>query len=1568
MSTESSDDNKKRPATKRKRVAKAPAAKKPATKNPDTDKAAAVEEPLYVVGIGASAGGLEATRPMLANLSKNGKAAYIIAQHMSPQHRSMLVELLNKESKLPVLEASNGLLLKADTIYVTPPNKDSFIKGGKVFLRRPTEAIGPKPSVDTLFASMANELGDHAIGVILSGTGSDGSHGCRTIKAAGGITIAQEPGSAKYDGMPGSAIRADAIDLVLEPEAIGKQLSAIIESPPPDIPVATRDDDEDMDAPTLKSLLNQVFRRTNIDFSNYKESTIGRQLQRRMTSLRIETLDDYFEYIQSHPIELENIQKSFLISVTSFFRDTKAFDAITGVLQSIIQTKKPRDTIRIWVPACATGEEVYTFAIILAELLGNRLHEFNVKIFGTDIDLGATEVARKGLYPEPSLAGLEQQIIDRYFLQEGRLYRVNKLIREMCVFARQDIVRDPPFLRMDMISCRNLLIYMKNNLQDKLINSFHYSLLPGGYMFLGQSESIGNAGMALFNTYDSTNKIFLRRAVQTPRPILLGDGMQALPVVPAAPIKPVKSDAKVQSDAVREKLLDHYAPPSILINANLEPLHFYGDAKRFVEVPDGDASWVLTSLIIKPLQTELRSLLHRSKDAEDGAVGNLIKVELGGEPKLVQLILRKVWLDEVAEQAYLISFEVRQPTTSTAVSVADTGEHNDSNVTEQIQELEHELAGTREHLQAVIEELETSNEELQSLNEELQASTEELQSSNEELETTNEELQATNEELTTVNDEMQEKSNELSEINADLLNIQNSISMGVIVLDNNLHITRYTPQAVRVFGIMPEDIGQSLLGLPSYVKIDDFRRKLLTVIQSGEAYTEDLQREDTQFLMQISPYRDHRGQHTGAVLTVSDITETYRARKLRTETEERFRLITESLQEVVWMSSANQEKMLYVSPSYEQLWGRSTDSLYDNPSTYIEGIHPEDRKRFQSELKNTDSAWNIEFRVVTPTGEIKWVKDRGVKIWNDDGELEYLIGSAINISDRVRAERENEVNYLRFSQTFNSAAIGMCLAKRDGTITDINQAFAQWLGYNTTDLIGKHFSDITHPDDRDANTNHFEKLVEGELDSYVIDKRYLKKTGGVLWGRLTSNLCEPNDPEIDSFVVAMIEDINEDKERQSTMYEQANFDKLTELPNRNLFMDRISEQTKITNRSGNALYVMFIDLDGFKAINDNNGHDIGDDVLREVANRMRQQIRESDTVARFGGDEFIVLLSEVLHIEAVERIASEFLEALCQPYKIGKQTFSMSASIGIACYPKDAKSTEELIQQADTAMYKAKAEGGNCFRYYSSKMNDQAVERDHLRNDIATALVEDQFQLVFQPIFDHSAGCFTHAEALVRWQHPTRGTIQPSVFIEHAENAGQSRAINSWVFREAAQYVQRWHKRWGDDFVLAFNLTSSMMDRHEFELLLTEWKHILGNLCLEVTESALTDRSSNVLRRLAMAKSMGAKIGLDDFGTGHSSLIQLQKAPVDYIKLDRNFIRGISASGEGGDIAHSVALIANSIGARIIAEGVETEIQSEFIGRLKGALSQGYFYSKPLNSKDFEALMDKQKNKKAAKA
>jgi two-component system CheB/CheR fusion protein len=467
--------------------------------------------PLYYVGIGASAGGLEALRPFVAGLPAHANMTYIVAQHMSPDHRSLMVELLARETLLTVAEASNNLPPKADTIYVAPPNSDVTVINGKLHVSKPTNTVGPKPSVDRFFVSLADDQEDRAIGIILSGTGSDGARGIKAIKAAGGITIAQEPKSAKYDSMPNAAIRAGGADLVLPPHEIAHQLIAIVERPRAFIV----DDADEAPPSTIRGIIRQIAAHTGMDFSNYKDATISRQILRRMAAMQIPSLDAYGEHIALNRQELSELAGNFLICVTSFFRDPDSFEAVRRNLREILKTKQPGDDIRVWIPGCATGEEVYTVAIILAEELGEYRDKYRIQLFATDINSDSVATARAGVYPEAALSELDSSLITRYFTAHDGMYRIDQSLRDMTLFARQDLVQDPPFVRLDMVSCRNLLIYFKAELQERVMKIFHYSLVNIGILFLGKSEAVGRLGN-LFAERDRKHKIFLKRPVASP--------------------------------------------------------------------------------------------------------------------------------------------------------------------------------------------------------------------------------------------------------------------------------------------------------------------------------------------------------------------------------------------------------------------------------------------------------------------------------------------------------------------------------------------------------------------------------------------------------------------------------------------------------------------------------------------------------------------------------------------------------------------------------------------------------------------------------------------------------------------------------------------------------------------------------------------------------------------------------------------------------------------------------------------------------------------------------------------
>ncbi|MGB0127767.1 MAG: chemotaxis protein CheB, partial [Rhodocyclaceae bacterium] len=754
------------------------------------------DAPLHYVGIGASAGGLEALRPFVAHLPAHANMTYIVAQHMSPDHRSLMVELLVRETKLKVEEARNNLLPKADTIYVAPPNSDITVANGKLRISKPANTVGPKPSVDRFFMSLAVDQEDKAIGIVLSGTGSDGAHGIKAIRAAGGISIAQDPKSAKYDSMPNAAVRSGGADLVLPPNEIATQLVSISQRPQQPIVV----DAEDAPTATVRGIVRQIATHTGMDFSNYKEATISRQITRRMAALQMRDLEAYGAFLTKHHHEFDELAGNFLICVTSFFRDPESFEAVRRGLKEILKGKRPGDDIRIWIPGCATGEEVYSVAILLAEELGDNRDKYRIQIFATDINAEAVNAARAGAYPEAALTGVAGPLIARYFTAQDGIYQIDKSLRDMTLFARQDLIQDPPFVRLDMISCRNLLIYFKTELQDRVVKIFHYALRTNGLLFLGKSESIGRQS-ALFAEKDRKNKIYLKRQVTSP--VVAGfahvRGMATADAVAAPDLE--KIAAAPNSVLGHDRLFELYTPASILMTVSGEILEVFGDCSPFLTIKRGKADFNVFTLIRPPFRSELRAYAHRVSRCKETAFSSAVPLAVDGKNRHYRMAVHHCGQQGLEDSSLLlVCFEPADERTP----AASEGEREGIATSERIGELEQEIVLNRENLQTVIEELETANEELQSLNEEAQAANEELQASNEELETANEELQASNEELTTVNDELGSRTQELSEANTVLANILNSLYKALVVVDRNLVILRHNKVALQFFDITGE--------------------------------------------------------------------------------------------------------------------------------------------------------------------------------------------------------------------------------------------------------------------------------------------------------------------------------------------------------------------------------------------------------------------------------------------------------------------------------------------------------------------------------------------------------------------------------------------------------------------------------------------------------------------------------------------------------------------------------------------------------------------------------------------
>ena len=699
---------------------------------------------LIVIGIGASAGGLEALQAFLKNVQLDTNFAYIVAQHLSPTYKSLMVDLLAKDSPIKIKEAAHNELMQANVMYICPPNKNILIEDNHIILMEPKQlTYGPKPSINILFESIAASKENKSIGIILSGTGSDGSRGIRAIKAEGGFTIAQQPQSSKYDGMPNSAIDTGNVDLILDVEVMASEIAEIVNYPNKDKPTSILNEETQF----YKNILAKLHRNKNIDFTLYKSSTVNRRIQRRMAALKITSLSAYSKYITKNVDEIEALFNDILIGVTSFFRDKEAFLELHHQLEQLIK-RKTNKHIRIWTPGCSTGEEAYTIAMVLSEILGQDFDDYKIQLFATDIDEISTSFARMGRYPESAIIDIDKKYVKKYFTVKNDEYEIIKPIRDMCIFSKHDITNDPAFMRLDLIVCRNLLIYFTSELQQRLFPMFHYSLNDRGVLFLGKSESIGSFNNQ-FKIIDKKWKLY--EAVYM--------GQKVAPLIPKAYkasttykryelARESNNNIPTVSEMMVEHIQRHIMPMCIVVNDVFDMIFIKG-LNPYLVHPEGEMTQNVFKNIHSDLSVELRAGLHDCKKNPGIFKTQFTKVDLAKENKFVRMVI--VPLDNsLTNDLFLICFQEEDKENLKSYDIID----NMNNNSEEVERLNLELARTREHLQTVIEELETSNEEMQSLNEELQSSNEELQSSNEELETTNEELQSTNEELQTAYTEM----------------------------------------------------------------------------------------------------------------------------------------------------------------------------------------------------------------------------------------------------------------------------------------------------------------------------------------------------------------------------------------------------------------------------------------------------------------------------------------------------------------------------------------------------------------------------------------------------------------------------------------------------------------------------------------------------------------------------------------------------------------------------------------------------------------------------------------------
>jgi two-component system CheB/CheR fusion protein len=824
-----------------------------------------------VVGIGASAGGLEAFTQVLEALPEAAGLALVLVQHLAPQYESALPTLIGGKTRLPVLQVTDGMRVEADHVYVIPPNVQMKISNDVLHLvPRPGDRTQYTP-IDFFLRSLAQSAGNRAIGVILSGTASDGAIGVREVQAVGGIAIAQQPETARYDGMPRAAIATGMVDLILSPETIATELARIAAHPY--VRQAwPRKPGEDLvlDDGDLERVFGLLRASTGVDFRHYKLPTIMRRIQRRMALHKLSTFGQYVKHLQERPAEVGLLYRDILIHVTRFFREPESFDALAKHVFPALLDQRADEAVRVWVPGCSTGEEAYSVSIALAEYLSEQKKSgVPIQIFGTDISEAAVEFARTGLYPESIATDVSPERLRCFFTKADHAYRITKTIRDTCVFARQDVTRDPPFSRLDVILCRNVLIYMSTVLQQRLMSIFHYALKPTGYLMLGHAETIG-PHVDFFELAEKKHRIYRKKLVAPTRvglPVEYG----ARP----AGVRGVRpSDARDTAAAMHQEvdrvLLDRFSPPGVVVDPSLTIVQFRGQTVPYLEPAPGDASLNLMRMLREGLVFSTRKALAEVRQRRAPVSKTGIRVKTNGGWRAVDIEVVPITL---AEKPHLLVLFQENAKRSPARMVrgrapAARRGHDDGTV----QQLAQELAAGREYLQSIIQELEAANEELQSANEEVLSSNEELQSTNEELDTAKEELQSTNEELNTVNEELHARNEELSRVNSDLVNLLGRVQIAIDIVSSDLRIRRFTPMAEKLLNLIPGDVGRPIGNIKPNVECPDLEQLCAEVVDSMTVLEREVRdAQGRHFSLRVRPYKNLENRIEGAVLTLFDL-------------------------------------------------------------------------------------------------------------------------------------------------------------------------------------------------------------------------------------------------------------------------------------------------------------------------------------------------------------------------------------------------------------------------------------------------------------------------------------------------------------------------------------------------------------------------------------------------------------------------------------------------------------------------------------------------------------------------
>lgn len=1678
-----------------------------------------------VVGIGATSDDSESLCQFLRLLPKTSGIAVVVFLKHTQSYDNRLKRLRHR-----LIEIVDGMSILPNQIFITPAGYGVNMADGIFRLQAQAshETTQTQLPFDTFFSSMAKDMQDRAVGVLLSGNGADGAAGLKTIHELAGLVAVQNPESALTFETLQSIIDAGLADIVEEARKLPAKILATLKRFP--LYYGSYLEKADYSHMEISRIFKLLSEKTGQDFSSYKKSTVYRRIGRRISLCHANSMAEYLQILESSPTEINVLFNELLIGVTRFFREPEVWETLSQKIRKrLISAPSSGLSLRAWCAACSTGEEAYTIAIIFQEALDAHLAEhpadatekkFDLQIFATDLNTAFIDRARKGIYPSSMVADVSEARLSKFFTIHEQGYQINKDIRETIVFAPHNLINDPPFSKIDILSCRNLLIYLSPDMHEVLLSRFHHSLNTEGILILGSSESIGSA-TDLFEPTAPPLQIYLRQKIAMHKKQVELLSTISLNLSNQTPRPEFKRPMKSKKTSDYQMLIDqfltqHFSRAAVLVSATGDILYISGKTGNYLEPATGRASLNILTMAREGLNSSLNEAFHDALLKQQTARLVARQERSHSDTAYVDIIVQPLLSSQNTLENMVVIF-----TETVAPSIGESIKPPAQKVLEnaRIKTIEQKLRAARTELQTV-------REALQNLREEMQASHEELMSTNEELQSTNEELTTSTEELRTMNEELVRSRHEAEESLRRYTDLFDSAPVGYFILKKNTIIIQANLAAAELLGMERDQLAGGHLSMfvaeadraafadcldrvfnsmeaqecevsiwrsadelrevhvlalsladsetcrvvigditerkqaeyalvvneqllqemstiarvggwefdiatgaghwteettriyeldgPNQISIElcfsffkgESRNKIESAVSDAIAYGTpyDLELEMTTakgnrkwIRIVCVPEKDkkNRIKLRGAI---QDITE-YKLIRLYDQMRNHIlellahdAPLTEILEKLVLGTEAQNPaivcSILLIDKEGKHLLSGAAPNLPDFYNQAIHGItigagvgscgtasftgqrvvveniqsHPywQDYKELAAQA-HLASCWSEPIKDIS--GKVLgsfaiYHREICAPSASDIGLIEQAAKLASIAIEKSLAKEELEL----FSLVFQNSAEAMMVTDEQGIILITNPAFTRITGY-TTDKAKGRLSAIL-----DVNSRYsapFQSMWQ-EIEStgrWQGEKWNNRKNGEAYLERLSINTIYTPDHSVHRYVV-LFSDITQKKKSEDLIWQQANFDPLTSLPNRRMFRDRMEHEIKKNKRSDLMLAILFIDLDRFKEINDTMGHDMGDVLLIETAERIRECVRESDTVARLGGDEFTIILNGMEDHGDVERVTQNILHRLAEPFTLGEDVAYVSASIGITLYPHDGNDIDELLRNADQAMYSAKDHGRNCYQYFTPSMQKAAQSRMRLASDLRQALGNNEFMLHYQPIVELKTGKIYKAEALIRWQHPRQGLVSPEDFIPIAEDTGLILEIGEWVFQQAAIEVARLRNSYHPEFQISVN-KSPVQFHNTHSKSHVSWLEFLSkiglpghSIAIEITENLLLDLDSTVIDKLYAFRDAGIQVAIDDFGTGYSSLSYLKKFDIDYLKIDRMYISNLVPNSNDLALCEAIIVMAHKLGLKVIAEGVETSLQRDLLMEAGCDYAQGYFFSRPLAVDMFEKFIN----------